>query len=89
MYHIIFSENCAAYEIKSEKFGTAGQATYDDTIQRMGIASWINKSVDIFKICNNYCSFTVPIVTRMRFKITLLRMLLILFSLVQTLCNLG
>lgn len=39
MYNIFFSENRAAYEIKSEKFDTVKQATDDNTIQRMGIAS--------------------------------------------------
>jgi len=83
-----FSKNRAVYEIKSEKFGTTGQAIDDSTIQLMGIAGWISKTEDIIKIYNSYCCFTVPMVTRVRLKITLIRTLPLLFSL-QSFCNLG
>ena len=83
-----YSLNHAAYEIKRKKFGTVGQATDDNTIERVGIASWLYKTVDIFNIYNSHCSFTVPVVTRMRLKITLICTLPLLFNL-QSLCNMG
>jgi len=40
-------------------------------IQRMHFACWLRKATHTFRICNNYCFFTVTVVTRTRHNVTL------------------
>jgi hypothetical protein len=54
-----------------EKYGTARQATDDNTIRRMRFACWVTKATDIHIIFNTYFFSTATIVTRMRLNITL------------------
>ena len=52
------------------KYGTAGQAIYDNIIRRMRVACWISKATHTLRIRSNCCFYILVMVARTRLNVT-------------------
>jgi hypothetical protein len=66
----IFPCSHVVYE-KVEKYGSAGQATYDNIMHRMRLACLINKVANTHRMCNTCYFSTATVVTRTRLMLRL------------------
>jgi hypothetical protein len=60
--YLSFRKTCRLWG-NVEKFGGAGQATYNNTTLPMRFACWITKATDTLRMCNTYCLSTAAMVT--------------------------
>jgi hypothetical protein len=53
--NLFITKSCRWWD-SVEEYGSAGQATGDNTIRRMRLACWITKATDNLRTCNIYCN---------------------------------
>ena len=73
-----FFFSCAIYEIMWKNVVERGQPQM--TIRRICIVFWIIKSTHMLILCNTDCFLSAPMVARMRFSVTFICTLPVLFT---------
>ena len=68
MFNKFFWKACHLWD-NAEKYGTARQGTYVNTIWHMHFACWITKAADTIRTCNTYCFYTPTMVTWKRLNV--------------------